>query len=220
MTNAAAPVVSTIATAVWEAVSEQQRAEAVEIGGRFARSNFERADCARSFALILGTNPSFEAWTTLQNDWKAGYRDEHPDNTDNAADAAWHQTFAKLLEMNHGLTKPKSSTPEATKKQTQREKKRAETLAAFADKPTQDLQDGLTAAFTKLAENPDNKAAAAAAKNLQLVLRERLKEARKAESAEIAELRKEARSRIGRCDNVGTLIMIVEELGDWADDAE
>jgi len=88
-------------------VSEQQHADAADIGGRYARTKFERADCARSYALILGTDPTLAQWEALRTDWVRGYMEEHPDNTGGTADAAWAD-FAQLLKLNHGLEKPRS----------------------------------------------------------------------------------------------------------------
>ena len=205
-----APVAATIQ------VSEQAHADAAEIGGRYARTKFERADCARSYALILGTDPTLAQWEALRTDWVRGYMEEHPDNTGGTADAAWAD-FAQLLKLNHGLEKPRSTSAAATKKAAERENKRKATLAAHAGRTTEQVKNDLAAAFQTLATDPLNKNAASAVKNLQVVLKERTKGEQAAERDEIAGLRKEIRGRLGRCDDVATLYSVLAALDDWAD---
>ena len=204
-----APVAATIQ------VSEQAHADAAEIGGRYARTKFERADCARSYALILGTDPTLAQWEALRTDWVRGYMEEHPDNTGGTADAAWAD-FAQLLKLNHGLEKPRSTSAAATKKAAERENKRKATLAAHAGRTTEQVKNDLAAAFQTLATDPLNKNAASAVKNLQVVLKERTKGEQAAERDEIAGLRKEIRGRLGRCDDVATLYSVLAALDDWA----
>ena len=205
-----APVAATIQ------VSEQAHADAAEIGGRYARTKFERADCARSYALILGTDPTLAQWEALRTDWVRGYMEEHPDNTGGTADAAWAD-FAQLLKLNHGLEKPRSTSAAATKKAAERENKRKATLAAHAGRTTEQVKNDLAAAFQTLAVDPMNKNAAAAVKNLQVVLKERTKGEQAAERDEIAGLRKDIRGRLGRCDDVATLYSVLAALDDWAE---
>ena len=204
-----APVAATIQ------VSEQAHADAAEIGGRYARTKFERADCARSYALILGTDPTLAQWEALRTDWVRGYMEEHPDNTGGTADAAWAD-FAQLLKLNHGLEKPRSTSAAATKKAAERENKRKATLAAHAGRTTEQVKNDLAAAFQTLATDPLNKNAASAVKNLQVVLKERTKGEQAAERDEIAGLRKDIRGRLGRCDDVATLYSVLAALDDWA----
>jgi hypothetical protein len=196
-------------------VSEQQHADAADIGSRYARTKFERADCARSYALILGTDPTLAQWEALRTDWVRGYMEEHPDNTGGTADAAWAD-FAQLLKLNHGLEKPRSTSAAATKKAAERENKRKATLAAHAGRTTEQVKNDLAAAFQTLATDPLNKNAASAVKNLQVVLKERTKGEQAAERDEIAGLRKEIRGRLGRCDDVATLYSVLAALDDWA----
>ena len=205
-----APVAATIQ------VSEQAHADAAEIGGRYARTKFERADCVRSYALILGTDPTLAQWEALRTDWVRGYMEEHPDNTGGTADAAWAD-FAQLLKLNHGLEKPRSTSAAATKKAAERENKRKATLAAHAGRTTEQVKNDLAAAFQTLATDPLNKNAASAVKNLQVVLKERTKGEQGAERDEIAGLRKEIRGRLGRCDDVATLYSVLAALDDWAE---
>ena len=205
-------------------VSEQQHADAADIGSRYARTKFERADCARSYALILGIAPTYAQWEALRTDWVRGYMEEHPDNTGGTADAAWSD-FAQLLKMNHGLEKPRagdSGSPAAAKKAAERDAKRKATLAAHAHRTTEQVKGDLAAAFQTLATDPLNKNAAAAVKNLQVVLKDRTKDEQAAERDEIASLRKQARGRIGRCDSIDALYAVLGTLEDWAetDDTE
>ena len=202
-------------------VSEQQHADAADIGSRYARTKFERADCARSYALILGIAPTLAQWEALRTDWVRGYMEEHPDNTGGTADAAWSD-FAQLLRLNHGLEKPRSTSAAATKKAAERENKRKATLAAHASRSTEQVKGDLAAAFQTLATDPMNKNAAAAVKNLQVVLKERTKDEQAAERDELAHLRKQARGRIGRCDSIDALYAVLGTLEDWAetDDTE
>ena len=197
-------------------VSEQQHADAADIGSRYARTKFERADCARSYALILGTDPTLAQWEALRTDWIRGYVEEHPDNAGGTADAAWSD-FAQLLKLNHGLEKPRSTSAAATKKAAERESKRKATLAAHASRSTEQVKGDLAAAFQTLAVDPMNKNAAAAVKNLQLVLKDRTKDEQAAERDEIAGLRKDIRGRLGRCDDVATLYSVLAALDDWAE---
>jgi hypothetical protein len=197
-------------------VSEQQHADAADIGSRYARTKFERADCARSYALILGTDPTLAQWEALRTDWIRGYVEEHPDNAGGTADAAWSD-FAQLLKLNHGLEKPRSTSAAATKKAAERESKRKATLAAHAGRTTEQVKNDLAAAFQTLATDPMNKNAAAAVKNLQLVLKDRTKDEQAEQRDEIAGLRKEIRGRLGRCDDVATLYSVLAALDDWAE---
>ena len=87
----------TVSTPI-HALTFDQRNQAYEQGSRFSRSSFELDAIVTSAAKTLGEKPTFAEWTEYADEWKAGYINDNPDNTANAADQAWAR-FTKNLEI-------------------------------------------------------------------------------------------------------------------------
>ena len=78
-------------------------------------------------------------YTEYSVQWKDGYVHQNPNNTSNAADAAWSRYAKQLLE-NFGIEKPKSKSVHAEKKAAERSKKQEALLAKYQDTSAADLQ--------------------------------------------------------------------------------
>ena len=144
-----------VATAI-HALSFDQRNQAYEQGGRYSRSSFELDALVTSAAKTLGEKPTFAQWTEYSDEFKAGYINDNPDNTANAADQAWAR-FTKNLDSKFGLTKPKSTSAAAEKKRGEREKANETLLAKYEETPVIELRDQLGKTYEAMAKHPENK---------------------------------------------------------------
>lgn len=185
-------------------LTDEQSDGAFNIGKQFVSNKLQRVKLAGEYAQILGAEPTYELFEALRVQFVEGAILANPDNSANAADAAWKE-FADLLNMLHGITKPKSTSVAAEKKRTEREKKRAEVLAAFSDVTLEDARNKLEAAYLTLAKQPDNKNASKAIQNLKLVMRERQSEENREHGAALKALRKQVADAARKCTDIDTL---------------
>ena len=185
-------------------LTDDQSDGAFNIGKAFVTNKLQRVELARQYAEILGTEPTYALFEALRLQFIEGAIIANPDNSANAAEQSWSE-FAKLLETLFGITKPRSTSAAAEKKRTEREQKRAETLAAHADLTIEDARKRLEAAYITLAKQPDNKNANAAIKNLKLVMRERQREENKEHGEALKALRKQVSEAARKCTDVDQL---------------
>lgn len=185
-------------------LTEAQMSEAQICGSRFARNKMDRVLIAQDMAASMGTSPTFEQWEQHRKWFVDGYVAENPQNTSAAADTAWSE-FAKLLEALFGMTKPKSTTAAAQKKQGERAKQREELLAAYQTDDAHEVREKLQAAYQTAASDPSNKVAQKAIKNLNMVLKAKTADEDKAAREELAELKKQVRAAVSDCESIETL---------------
>lgn len=180
------------------ALTFDQRNQAYEHGGSFSRNRAEMLGIATNAAKTLGADPSFDQWTEYAAQWKDGYLHDNPENTANAADAAWGR-FAKTLDELFGLTKPKSTSKAAEKKASEREAKTAALLEKHKDATAHDLRSQLEKVYTALAKNPTNKDLKKTQKEVETVLKAKTSEENKAHGEELKALRSQVREAASKC---------------------
>ena len=186
------------------ALTFDQRSQAYEHGGSFARNRAELLGIATSAAKTLGATPTFDQWTEYSVQWKDGYIHDNPENTANAADAAWGR-FAKTLDELFGLTKPKSTSKAAEKKATEREARTAALMEKHKDATAHDLRSQLEKVYTNLAKNPTNKDLKKAQKEIETVLKAKTSEENKAHGEELKALRSQVREAAAKCTDLEQL---------------
>ena len=206
---------TTVASAI-HALSFDQRNQAYEQGGRFSHNRAEMIEITTAAARTLGEAPSFDQWAEYAVQWKDGYMHDNPDNTGNAADAAWTR-FAKTLDELFGLTKPKSTSKAAEKKASEREAKTAQLLEKYEDTTAHELRAQLEKVYTALAKNPENKDLKKAQKEVSTVLKAKTSEENKAHGEELKRLRGEVREKVSKCTDIERLEAVLEILDEYTD---
>jgi hypothetical protein len=218
MTNA-----TPVAQAV-HALTHNQRTEAYEQGGGFARNRAELMEIATASAQTLGTNPSFDQWTEYATQWKDGYVHNNPDNTANSAETAWAR-FTKTLDEFFGLTKPKSTSKVAEKKATEREIKKVALLEKHADTSAHTLQEQIASNYEQIAkavaqgkstkvQRPTGEVVdlKKELKELETVLKAKTSEDHKAHGEELKAKRAEVRDAVGKCTDLEQLQAALDVL--------
>jgi len=203
---------TTVAEAV-SALTNDQRLVARDAGFQFAKNQLANIETASTYAAMLGTDPTLDAWEAGRIDWVSGYVDANPHNTGNAADKAW-QRFADLLDSLFGMVKPKSTNPAAEKKRVEREKKQADLLAKHGDLTPTMIRAQIEAAYQTLAKNPSNKEAAKQVKELDKVLKVKTATENKEQSEELKALRGAVKVEAGKCTNLDILQQVLDILVD------
>ena len=197
------------AAAAIHALSFERRNQAYEQGARTSRNKLDRYEIAKAAALTLGENPSYEEWVDYSDEWKAGYMNENPEHTTNAADKAWKDFVDNSLSI-FGLTKPKSTNAVAEKKAAEREAKAEKLAAKYESHTTEQLTDSLRKAYELQAKNPTKKLATL--KELEQVVKARTREADKAHAEELKELRAQVREAVSKCDDIEQLTAALDCL--------
>lgn len=211
------------------ALTHNQRTEAYEQGGGFARNRAELMEIATASAETLGTNPTFDQWQEYATQWKDGYLHNNPDNASNSADTAWAR-FTKTLDEFFGLTKPKSTSKVAEKKATEREQKKTALLEKHADTSAHALKEQIASNYEQIAkavaqgkttkvqrptgETVDLKKEL---KELETVLKAKTSEENKAHGEELKAKRAEAREAVGKCTDIEKLEAVIEILDEYTD---
>ena len=201
---------TTVAESI-SALTNDQRLVARDAGFQFAKNQLANIETASTYAAMLGTDPTLDAWEAGRIDWISGYVDANPHNTGNAADKAW-QRFADLLDSLFGMVKPKSTNPAAEKKRAEREKKQADLLAKHGDLTPTMLRAQIEAAYQALANNPNNKIAAKQVKELDKVLKVKQSAENKEQDEHIKALRSEAIDLIKKCTEADILESAIEVI--------
>lgn len=196
---------------ITHALDFNRRNEAYEQGARCAelsRANLEILDNA---ARTLGTNPTFEEFTEYSVQWKDGYVHQNPNNTSNAADAAWSR-FAKQLSETFGLDKPKSKSAHAEKKAAERSKKTEALLAKYQDTSAADLQAQRRAALEAAAKGSE--AAEKLAADLKKVLKVKQSEENKQHGEQLKAMRQQVTEAARKCTDLDKLTAALDCLDD------
>ena len=199
-----------------KALSFDQENNAADCGKRFARNKQERIEIATDYSRMLGTDPTYDQWEAGRIKWVAGHAEENPQLTGNAHDAAWGD-FASLLNALFGLTKPKSASPAAEKKASERANKLEALLEKYSDKKAWDLRHELAETFKALAKNPENKDTKKLNKELETVLKHVTSEENKAHGEELKRLRAEVKEKAGKCTDIEKLEAVLEILDEYTD---
>jgi hypothetical protein len=199
-----------------KALSFDQETTAADCGKRFARNKQERIEIATNYSRMLGTDPTYDQWEAGRIKWVTGHAEEYPDLTGNAHDAAWNN-FAELLSALFGLTKPKSTSPAAEKKATERANKIEALLEKHADKKAWDLRHELAETFKALAKNPENKETKKLNKELETVLKHVTSEENKAHGEQLKTLRAEVKEKAQKCTDIEKLEAVLEILDENTD---
>jgi hypothetical protein len=184
------------------AISQQQHEQASSCGVRWGKNKLERVEIATDYARMLGTNPNFYQWDAARIEWVNGYIAANPDNTANAADAAWSD-FAGTLKALFGLERPTSTSEGAVKKRKERSAKEQALFDKYQDKGVADLQGMRRAALEKAAAGSE--IAEKIAAEIKKVLRVKTKDQDKEIAAERTALRKQVRSAASKCTDLEKL---------------
>lgn len=201
---------TTVAEAV-SALTNDQRLIARDAGFQFAKNQLANIETASTYAAMLGTDPTLDAWEAGRIDWVSGYVDANPHNTGNAADKAW-QRFADLLDNLFGMVKPKSTNPAAEKKRAEREKKAADLLAKYQDQSVSELRATIEHAYQVLSQNPTHKDSLKQVKELDKVLKAKQSAANKQHGEELKELRNEVIDSVRKCTDMEVLSAVLYTL--------
>jgi hypothetical protein len=201
---------TTVAEAV-SALTNDQRLIARDAGFQFAKNQLANIETASTYAAMLGTDPTLDAWEAGRIDWVSGYVDANPHNTGNAADKAW-QRFADLLDSLFGMVKPKSTNPAAEKKRAEREKKAADLLAKYQDQSVSELRATIEHAYQVLSQNPTHKDSLKQVKELDKVLKAKQSAANKQHGEELKELRNEVIDSVRKCTDMEVLSAVLYTL--------
>jgi hypothetical protein len=199
-----------------KALSFDQENNAADCGKRFAKNKQERIEIATDYSRMLGTDPTYDQWEAGRIKWVAGHAEENPQLTGNAHDAAWGD-FATLLNALFGLTKPKSASPAAEKKASERANKLEALLEKHADKKAWDLRHELAETFKALAKNPENKETKKLNKELETVLKHVTSEENKAHGEQLKTLRAEVKEKAQKCTDIEKLEAVLEILDEYTD---
>jgi len=201
-----------IANAIQEALplSATQSDQAFNCGSQASKLNFSTVENASNFARnVLGTEPTYEQWEYARKQWVAGYCDQNPQNTGEAADKAWF-TFANQLNALFGLEKPKSTSVAAEKKAAEREKKAAELLSKHKDMTIADLNKQIELAYQTLAKKPSDKEAKKKANELEKVIKVKQSAENKAHGEVLKALRDEVNGETKICIDTKCLEEVLE----------
>jgi hypothetical protein len=193
------------------ALSADQALTARDAGFQFARNQLANLETAKSYAAMLGTDPSFDQWEAGRVSWVSGYVEANPDNTGNSADKAWSR-FSSLLDELFGLTKPENKSAGALKKRIEREKKNAEILEKHGDMTPTMIRAQMEAAYQTLAKNPTNKEAAKQVKELDKVLKVKQSAENKEHGEALSVARKHVKELVGKCTDIELLDQLVDLL--------
>jgi hypothetical protein len=201
------------------ALSADQALTAKDAGFQFARNQLANLETARSYASMIGTEPTFDQWEAGRTNWVSGYVEANPDNTGNAADKAWNR-FAGLLDELFGLVKPKAASAAAEKIRIEREKKNAEILEKHGDMTPTMIRAQMEAAYQTLAKNPTNKEAAKQVKELDKVLKVKQSAENKEHGEELKALRGAVKIEAGKCTDIDLLQSVLDMLVDAIPESE
>ena len=193
------------------ALSADQALTAKDCGFQFARNQLANLENAKSYAAMLGTDPSFDQWEAGRVSWVSGYVEANPEHTGNAADKAWNR-FSGLLDELFGLVKPKSKSAAADKKRIEREKKNAEILAKHGDLTPTMIRAQIEAAYQTLAKNPTNKEAVKQVKELDKVLKVKQSAENKEQGETLSVARKHVKELVSKCTDIDLLDQLVDLL--------
>ena len=183
---------------------------ALAVGRSFAHSEIEADKAIEDFARGLGDAPTFEKYEHYRLSFIAGYIEIKPNTKGDAVDQAFKRFKDRLCNA-YGIdvpVKPKSTNPNAVKKQAERKAKVEALLEKHEhiDLPT--LHDQLSVAYEIQAKNPMKKNKDIG--ELEVVIKERMKDTIKNTKDALKDIKKELRQAISECDDIEVL---TEALG-------
>lgn len=212
-----APQKNTIATAI-DALTPEQHAAAKKAGAAWARKDILAIETLTDYARMLGDKVTLLQYETAALDFKEGWLSANPGKTTAAADKAWSRFKNDLEDMFEiEILKPESSNPLAQQRKAEREKKKADLLAAHQDSNPDQVRQQIEKTYAALAKNPTSKDLKKAAKDLETVLREKTSEENKAHGEELRAARAQVKEAAGKCIDLETLAAALDILTGAAD---
>ena len=152
--------------------------------------------------------------------WGDAYRSAKGANVlDNTVNQGWSRSF-KLVSDAYGLSKPKAETAGAEKKAEQRAKQE-EKMAAYIDKPVQELKDKARALFDKAADGGKDAPKLRAEANLiSKVIEKQASEANKAQAELVKELKASIKELLKEVSDTVVLAEVESMLQGSVDDSQ
>ena len=178
---------------------------AVAIGRAFADTEIQELKAFEDYARELGDNPTYEKYESLRLAFIAGYVEVRPNAKGDAADQAFKRFLNRLCASIHIAvpTKPKSSNPNAIKKQREREAKKETLLEKYEGDDLAALRDMLSVAYERQAKDPMTKNKDIG--ELETVIKERMKDTVKNTKEALREIKKDLRQAITDCNDATLL---------------
>lgn len=212
-----APQKNTVAVAI-DALTPEQHAAARNAGAAWAKKDKFAGEILADYARLLGEKCTRLQFETAQIDWKEGWLAENPGKTTAAMDKAW-QRFKENLEDTYEIEiiKPESDNPLSQQRKAEREKKKADLLAAHQASSPDQVRQQIEKNYAALAKNPTSKDLKKAVKDLETVLKEKTSEENKERMEALKALRSQVREAANKCTDEATLEAALDILSGSVD---
>ena len=148
--------------------------QADQAGELFAKSEIDATQALELFARAVGTEPSYDTWLAKRLAFINAYVRIKPTAKGNSADQAFTRFVRRLAEA-FGINAPKAQTEAAIAKRADRAKAQEKLLAKHSDATPTLLKAQLQAAYKTLGDNPTSAIAKAQTKELEKVLKIKIK---------------------------------------------
>lgn len=212
-----APQKNTIATAI-DALTPEQHAAARNAGAAWAKKDSLAVETLTNYARMLGEKVTRLQFETAQIDWKEGWMSANPGKTSAAVDKAWQRFKGDLEDMFEiEIIKPESDNPLSQQRKAEREKKKADLLAAHQASSPDQVRQAIEKNYAALAKNPTSKDLKKAVKDLETVLKEKTSEENKERMEALKALRSQVREAANKCTDEATLEAALDILVGSAD---
>lgn len=210
MTKKPSPAVTAeISTDVF---SPEDQAALMGAAAAVAESDDAEDKAVETYARKLGTAPTLDMYTHSQRIFQAGYMQTSPAITPEALSKRTSRFFGRVLNEN-GITRPKSADPAAEKKAEQREKQKAEILAAYKGKAPKQIKEEIAQAYAKLAAGvPDSAEVKKELKKAETALREMTAAETEAFRKQKAALVSSITEAVKKCTDLAKLTKALEAL--------
>ena len=178
------------------------------------------ADLLYGVLISQGEPCSLGWYDAVRLAWGDAYRKAKGANVlDNTVNQGWSRSF-KLVSDAYGLSKPKAETAGAEKKAEQRAKQE-EKMAAYIDKPVQELKDKARALFDKAADGGKDAPKLRAEANLiSKVIEKQASEANKAQAELVKELKASIKELLKEVSDTVVLAEVGSMLQGSVDDSQ
>ena len=178
------------------------------------------ADLLYGVLISQGEPCSLGWYDAVRLSWGDAYRSAKGANVlDNTVNQGWSRSF-KLVSDAYGLSKPKAETAGAEKKAEQRAKQE-EKMAAYIDKPVQELKDKARALFDKAADGGKDAPKLRAEANLiSKVIEKQASEANKAQADLVKELKASIKELLKEVSDSVVLAEVEAMLQGSVDDSQ
>ena len=187
--------------------------QADQAGELFAKSEIDATQALELFALAVGTEPSFDTWSTKRLSFVNAYVRIKPTAKGNSADKAFGRFSARVVD-SFGITIPKSTNDSALAKRADRAKAQEKLLAKHSDATPTLLKAQLQAAYKTLADRPDSAIAKAQTKEIEKVLKIKNKAENDELRDELKGLRDQLRDAAKECTDTDKLQQAINILAD------